>query len=258
MDFLRIAVCEDFAPDAERLVGLIENSGIHSELECFTSGEDFLRSFSAERYDIIFMDIYLDDTKGLDVVRKVRETDENVAVAFTTKSIYHTLESYRLGALKYIEKPVEEKEVRDALELALAKRKARESITLPIDGRYRQVVIDGIFFFEIRNMNVMVHTAGGVLQVNRTMNINSIEERICSPPFYRCHHSYIVNMRYVRNLDEEFTCFIMKSGDRVHIRRELVRKMKKAREDYLFAETRKAARSAEAERLGNAATGEDE
>jgi len=241
MDFLRIAVCDDSDLDAERLTGLIKDIGIHSELERFNSGEDFLCSFIAERYDIIFMDIYMGGMKGIDVVKIIRETDENVAIAFTTISIDHTLESYRLGALKYIEKPAEKKDVRDALELALAKQKARASITLPIDGKDRQVVIDGIYFFEIQNMNVMVHTAGGVLQVGRTMNIDSIEERLSSPPFYRCHHSFIVNMCYVRKLDEEFSSFIMKSGQRVHIRRTMVRKMKKARENYLFAETRNTA-----------------
>ena len=242
MDFLRIAVCEDLDGDAQHLTGLIESSGIQSELERFVSGEDFLRSFVAERYDIIFMDIYMGGMKGVDVVGKIRETDENAVIAFTTTSLDHTLESYRLGALKYIEKPVNEKDVNDALTLALAKQQARDSITLTIDGKQQTVLLDSVYFFELRNMNVTAHTPEGVMQISRATGIDEIEsmltDKMYSPPFYRCHHSFIVNMRYVRKLDEEFTSFVMKNGERVHIRRESVRKMKKAREDFLFNESR--------------------
>ena len=38
-------------------------------------------------------------------VRKIREMDETIPIAFTTTSTEHTLESYRLSVLKYLEKP---------------------------------------------------------------------------------------------------------------------------------------------------------
>lgn len=51
------------------------------------------------------------------VYDEIREMDEQIPIAFTTTSTDHTLESYRLSVLKYLEKPVRQKDVNDLLRL---------------------------------------------------------------------------------------------------------------------------------------------
>jgi CheY-like chemotaxis protein len=96
---LRIAVCEDDPDDAAFLDDLIEKSGILSECHAFAGGEELLASFGAGRYDLIFMDIYMEGMQGIETVEAIRQTDRNVVIAFITSSLDHALEGFRLNAL---------------------------------------------------------------------------------------------------------------------------------------------------------------
>jgi len=241
---LQIAIFEDSAADAALLGEHIEKNGIHAELETFESGEAFLRSFRAGRYDLVFLDIYTKDAsgatvaEGIYIAEQIREADWYVTLAFTTVSSDHALESYRLRAPKYLEKPVRAEDVKEALELALLKRRSRASITLLIGGRHTDIPQDSIHFFEQKNHVVKVHTSFGVLQTSQTVRMDNIESRLPSPPFYRCHHSFIVNMAYMREMNRDFFYFVTHNGDHVLIRHGAAGKMYKAFEDYHLAATR--------------------
>lgn len=235
---LQIAIVEDADADALRLLELIKQSGFLCECERFSSGEEFLRSFNAGRYELIFMDIYMTGMRGIETVSALRETDDEVVLAFTTTSLDHALESYRLGVLKYLEKPVSMSGVKEALTLALLKRKPSACINVLSGGKRLDIPLDSIHYFEQRNHVVEVHTSSGILKTSQTVRLSDIVKQLPSPPFVRCHHSFIVNLRYVRWVDTDFKCFVMKNGERTHIRHNLLNKMKDAHEDYLFSVTR--------------------
>lgn len=235
---LRIALCEDLDTDATLLLDLIRQSGFPSKIERFSSGEELLRSFTAGRYDLIFMDIFMNGIRGIEAVEVIRKTDEEVVIAFTTASLDYTLESYRLGALKYLEKPVTMDSVKETLKLALMNRKPRASINILTGGKYIDILLDSIHYFEQRDHVVEVHMSSGILRTSQTVRMTDIEKRIPSPPFVRCHHSFIVNLNFVCKVDMDYHFFVMKNGERAHIRHNLLKKMKAVHEDYMFSETR--------------------
>jgi DNA-binding LytR/AlgR family response regulator len=219
-NILRIAICEDMPADAETLRGCIEKSGVPAECALFECGEDFLAAFRAGRYDLIFMDIYMKGMRGIETAEAIRQADENAVIAFTTSSPNHTRESYKLNALKYIDKPVNEKDVNDALSLALMKKKNRASIIITAAGGVQTAVfLDTIIYFEHKNHAVRVNTTDGELMSSRLVTLNELEPRLPSPPFLRCHRSFLVNLDYVEAADKNINAFIMKNGDRADIRR---------------------------------------
>lgn len=68
------------------------------------------------------MDIYLDGPDGVEAVRRIRELDEELPVAFTASSPGFALNGGRLNVAKYIEKPVSPKAVHEMLAFARDKR----------------------------------------------------------------------------------------------------------------------------------------
>lgn len=48
------------------------------------------------------------ELSGIETVKLIRQKDKDIPVAFVTTSKEHTLESYRLSAIKYIEKRIED------------------------------------------------------------------------------------------------------------------------------------------------------
>ena len=217
---LQIAICEDQPGDSAMLLGVIEKIGVAANCRCFESGEEFLASFCAWKYDLIFMDIYMTGMHGIETVEAIRKVDENVIVAFVTSSPDHMRESYRLDALKYIEKPVTEKAVMSALELAVMKQKSRASIVLTAAGGENvNILLDTVAYFEQSQHVIEIHTVTGILRTSQSAKMNELEKLLPSPPFLRCHRSYIVNLDYVLKASMENYAFMMKDGDRVDIKR---------------------------------------
>lgn len=235
---LSIAICEDLDDDSILLQDLIKQDSLLTRCEIFKSGEALLSSFYMGKYDLIFMDIYMEGMQGIEAVRAIREIDLNVVVAFTTSSPDYTRESYRLGALKYLEKPVNIEGVRESLKLALLKREERPSVNLLSGGKNVRIPINDIIYLEVQNHAVKIHTFSSTIQASQTVKIGSIEAQLPSPPFYRCHHSFLINMRHVREVDTSLRCFIMENGDKAFIRLRDLKRMKEEYENYIFTTSR--------------------
>ena len=60
--------------------------------------------------------------------------DEAIPIAFTTTSTEHTLESYRLSVLKYLEKPVKQKDLDDLLHLVKLQRDSAPRLAIRQNG----------------------------------------------------------------------------------------------------------------------------
>lgn len=234
---LHIAVCEDNPEDMELLFSYIRESKMNIRGDRFFSGEDLLKEFLPGKYDLIFLDIYMKGMCGIDAAAKIRKIDHTITLAFTTSSIEHTLESYRLKAASYLEKPVKQDDVQEILSLVLAKHNTASYITLLIEGTNRSLPVDSILYFELQNHAVMVYTHNEILRTSQSVKLDHIEPML--PEYYfRCHHSYIVNLSYVNDIDRELAVFIMQNKSRVHIRRRDIQKAVRTYEHYLFSMAR--------------------
>ena len=122
-DVLKIVICEDEPDQKNMLLELLDESNIENTSVVFANGEDLLADFKQGKYDLILMDIYMEsELTGIDTIRLIRKKDKDIPVAFVTTSKDHALESYRLSAMKYIEKPYSKESIEDILHLALLKK----------------------------------------------------------------------------------------------------------------------------------------
>lgn len=193
-----------------------------------------MESFRKGLYHIVFLDIFLQNVSGVDIARTIRARDDQVIIVFITSSGDYTREGYRLGALKYIEKPFEPDDVKAALELAWRLRQNRETCTLTTKQGKREIALNDIHYVEVSNHTCILHLENEQVQTN--LNIDQMALLLSSPRFVRCHRSYIVNLEHVREVGRDF---VMTSGDRVYIRGKDEKKMSDLFARYLAAETRR-------------------
>jgi DNA-binding LytR/AlgR family response regulator len=229
---LKVALCEDTPVDADLLVALIDMSKIAYTLDSFSSGEALLEVFEKEKYDLIFLDVYMGDLTGVQTAERIRDIDTQVVIVFTTTSDDFTREGYRLNAYKYLLKPVVEEDVVDALELATLKRDKAQGATLAIvtDNVPVFIPFNDIVFVESSNRKSLIYTTSETYAT--TMTIDALEKLLPSPRFLRSHRSYIVNLDHVDDLEEDF---IMDNGDIAYVAVKNHRKIKHAYDDYLFS-----------------------
>ncbi|MDR0499854.1 MAG: LytTR family DNA-binding domain-containing protein [Coriobacteriales bacterium] len=233
---LRIAICEDVERELRILKDYIEASGVSVQIDAFANGEAFLKVFTKDAYDIVFLDVYMGEISGVQVAETIRAIDTYVVIVFTTTSDDFTRESYRLNAYKYMIKPIHSEDVYDALELAALKRDRAQGATLSIiaDGNPVTIPLTSIEFIESRNRRSVVCLQDNSEYATLT-TIDALEKLLPAPRFLRSHRSFIVNLDHVEDVEEDF---IMDNGKRAYIRVKDFRKVKRAYDDYVFNSAR--------------------
>lgn len=100
------------------------------EVREFENGTKALQAFDGETYDLIMLDYKLPDMTGLDILRKVRETDSDVVVIMMTafSSIENAVDAIKLGAYDYVTKPFDMDELLRTADKALETTKLRREV----------------------------------------------------------------------------------------------------------------------------------
>lgn len=237
MTELQLALCEDDKEEQKRLTGLIQTGPLQVHVIAFCSGEAFLQGYKPGMFDMVFMDIYMGGISGVETVRRLREQEPELPVAFVTSSQDHALDGYRLRVAKYIEKPVTQKDIDDAV-LFAAQRQAQASLEIVLQGKKLSLPVNRLSFVEQRAHYLLFWFQGGTTSQARG-RLDELEPQLAGFPFFRSHKSYLANLSHVAGIDPELLMFRMKDGQNVYIRRDRLKKARNVWEDWLFSQARR-------------------
>lgn len=237
MEPLTIAVCDDLPEEREKLLSLLEQSPVPTTCTQFGSSEELLEVFLPGKFDLLLMDIYMKRMTGVEAVRKIRELDTSIPVAFTTTSAEHTLESYRLSVLKYLEKPVRQKDLDDLLRLISLQKESAPRLIIQKNGEIQKLLLSDLLYLEQKAHHVILSMKDGKT-IRFYGKLSALLPQLDGQPFFCPHKSYCVNLAFVRGINAEYQCYEITNGTYVPISRANRQKAKKAYEDFLFAQTR--------------------
>lgn len=106
---MNIAIVDDEIKDIEQISGILAEyaslnlSGVR--IDRYNNPERFLSNYTAYRYTVIFLDIYMQKMTGMDVAAKIRQVDREATIVFLTTSQDHMPEAFSLHAFDYLLKP---------------------------------------------------------------------------------------------------------------------------------------------------------
>lgn len=103
----------------EQLSRYGKEKNLSISFDVFSDGELFKKSYSPDKYDIIFFDIYIGETTGMELAKEVRSQSENAMIIFCTTSVSDMPEAFRYHAFEYIIKPAEYERVSKIMDDAL-------------------------------------------------------------------------------------------------------------------------------------------
>lgn len=237
MEKLQIALCEDQPGERQHLADLIRSGAVPAQATVFSSGEAFLEEYRPGRYDLVFMDIYMDGITGVEAVRRVREADGEVPIVFVTSSLEFALEGYRLNVAKYLEKPVSQEAVDESLALAKERRERRSRLAVVLGEKEYRLPLRRLICAEQKGHYLLLSFEGGKTEQIKG-RLDELAPQLAGLPFFRCHKSYLANLAYVTAVDKELLLLRMREGHDAYIRREDLKKAKDTWESYLFAQIR--------------------
>ena len=218
---LQIVVCDDEAPERERIALMVLQSmgkmNINCEVSQFSCGEDLIDSIrQGNLYDILILDVFMGISNGISIAREIRNFDNDCPIIFATNSKEHAIEGYGVHALQYFLKPIDQEKLQHSLNQALNLIKAKEKKYICLSnkqGSYR-ICINDIVYVESQARLVHLHTEDG-RSYSFYQRLTNVYDELSHPCFLRCHKSYIVNMDYVRYITGNTV--ILENGEQIPV-----------------------------------------
>ena len=232
---MRIAIVEDDRIDMSQLRRTLEafgaEHGMQFEFNTFSSGEAFLAAFSAGKYEMIFFDNYIGETLGITLARHVRETDTEAALVFVTMSPDFAVESFDIGALHYIMKPVTREGIAKVFDRWKAGRNTPgPMVELVVNRVPVRIPADSIQYIESADKNCIIHFQKQELKVH--LPLDKLMEQLPMDRFLRPHRSYVISMDYIKRMNDH--SFLLKNDETVPVSRLAWAEAKSKYMEYLL------------------------
>lgn len=122
----RILVIDDESGIRSSLKGILEDEGY--EVKTTDTGEKGLDMVKEERFDLVFLDIWLPEMNGIEALEKIKSTEENTQVVMITGhgSVEAAVKATKLGAYNFLEKPLTLEKVTLTAKNALRQKRLEE------------------------------------------------------------------------------------------------------------------------------------
>ena len=202
---LSIAVCDDEIIEccnmARKIKDILEEMGRPCIVRQFQSGGELLQAL--ESFDIVFLDIIMQDLDGMKTAQIFREKASDKVLIFVSSSREYVFEAYDVEASQYLLKPVDDRKLKRVLQKAVLKteRRSQEFIVVSRERQKRKMFLDDIYYFEIKGRMVDVHGAEDVFTYYE--RIGELEDKLGGKGFFRCHKSYLINLKYVEGYSRQ-------------------------------------------------------
>lgn len=93
-------------------------------------------------------------------------------------------------------------------------------LLLPIKGGHKFLKISSLVYAKAEGSYVRVKTAGGELAL-LTGKLKQLQEILSGPEFLRCHHSWLVNLHFVKEIKTDDSVWLLLiEGESVPVSRE--------------------------------------
>ena len=207
---LKIAICEDSDIQYKILDKYLKSwalkNNITIHLVHYKSSEEFLFNLNENMdIDIIILDIQMKRMNGIELAKKIREKDEEIAIIFVTGVSEHISKGYSVGAINYLLKPLKEDELFESLDRAYRKikqlKEKKESLKVVVDKQILKIKYSDIKYFVVYSHYIHIELLNK--KVTYKKKISDLEEELPKAHFLRCHRSYIVNLHFIKSIEKE-------------------------------------------------------
>lgn len=209
---MRVAICDDEMIYQEAISKAVEGWKKQKDISsvavlCFRSSEELLRVWERQtQFDIVFLDIQIpNELSGLDLARYIRNSDTVMQIVFITNYEQYTFEGYNVNALRYIQKPFQNEQIYECLDIAYSQWQLLRGASITVRQRGTKIVLPykDILYVESNGHNLLIRKAGDGSTISIRQNIDNISKMLPMDLFVQCHRSFIVNILYVRRFTHD-------------------------------------------------------
>ena len=190
---------------------------------------DGLNSALQLQPDVVFLDIEMPGKSGLQLAEELVQENCKTAIVFTTAYNAYAINAFRLSAIDYLWKPIQEDQLLESLEKVKERLKHRDAdiqlkaltknlksekpevLCIPIQGGYEYLSLKDILFLEADGSYVRIVCTNGKHKLV-AKNLKYFENTMQGVAnFVRVHRSYSVNM-------DEVAAYVRSDGGNLELR----------------------------------------
>lgn len=242
MTKLRILIVDDEPLARDRVRAMLRAAADAEVIGECGNGPDAAATIREKKPDVVFLDVQMPGSNGLEVVREL-PAEQRPAIIFVTAHDKFALDAFGVHATDYLLKPFDQERFRAALRRAADQVRARRAgdlnakleslladaspaakrpgrLAFKTDGRVVFLKPEEIVWVEAADNYVLLHLADTQrLMLRETMS--SLEERL-GPDFSRVNRSAIVRLEEVKELQPTFHgdyTVVLRDGTRLPLSR---------------------------------------
>ena len=200
---MKLAIVDDLKQDIDRLEECIgeffkKNDSVTPTVDVYNCAEDFLPGFYEGRYDLVFLDILMDEMNGIELAKKLRDADPHLMIVFQTTERSYAFDAFPVHPFDYLIKPCRQDEMDGVLNEALRVLKAGDpEIDITVVRTTYKVPLRSIIALSSQGHNVEIALTNNQ-QLTSTDTFKSISSKIGDDPrFLQINRGLTVNMDHV-------------------------------------------------------------
>ena len=204
MDKINIAICDDDIEHINILEKyLFEISSIKIECDVYQSGERLVEAYKNinERYDVVFLDMEMNEINGIETANIIREFDEHIIIIFVTSHTEYMRESFKCSPFRFLLKPIDADELKTVVYDMSKKLLEKRNVYAFTENKTKvRLFCDDIIYLESQDHWIWIHTKEKAYKVCKSLS--EIHEQLGNMMFCRVHKSFVINFHYIKTIKE--------------------------------------------------------
>lgn len=198
----RIAIYDDdeiFATKLEKnIIKYMNGQGEKVDLDIFYHEKELFQAINEEGYyDILFLDIELGETTGIEVGKKIRLNMKKTKIIYVSSKQDYAMALFKNRPFDFLVKPVSYQELQDVMnEYKSIYGFKRHFFEFKKNKKKYLIEESEIMYFQSSGRKIIMHTVDE--EITFYDKLSEIEKRLESKQFCVPHKSFIVNMDYVK------------------------------------------------------------
>lgn len=209
---IRAIIIDDELHCIDTLVNLLNKYHPEVAIEgTFTSSKEGLLALRAETVDVVFLDVEMPWMNGIELLMAYGEVD--FQVIFTTAHDKYAVQAFRLSAIDYLLKPVNEDDLHDAvdkasqaanpninesvemLNLNLQSPATKHRVAIPTKEGIDFILIERILYCTADSNYTHIYLKDKHILMSKPLK--ELEKQLNPYNFCRIHHSYLINLNHL-------------------------------------------------------------
>lgn len=207
---LRIAICDKDKKHCAKILDYIaKDTEIDDDYmtECFYHYSDVENCMIKKdfAFDLLFLALDADGQEGIAIAEEIRRRKLNVDIIVLAENTDYLSDAFGLNADNYWVKPITYSRFCYDFSQYLKNKNSlrKEYISVTVNGKEQIISLNSVAYFMSETRKIGIHFLNSDEVVRFYGKLDKLEEKVEKQGFFRCHQSYLVNLREVTGISSD-------------------------------------------------------